>query len=459
MTLQVTSYGAAGTVTGSAHLIEMDGARVLIDLGMFQGTPELEAMNRMALDFDPRRLDAVIITHGHLDHIGRLPLLVQNGYRGPIYTTLASRDVIRLILVDAARIQAEDYRRRRVQPGTHEPVPPPQYTEQDVYETLDLIQPVRQDEPFLIKGVRVCFGNAGHILGSSFVEMVGRSHRFLTSGDLGHWGPHVVPDPEMPNGPVDVLMIESTYGGKFHAPMSEAVDQMVGLIHETTRAGGNLLIPSFALERTQDVLHQLRIAYDKRRLPREVQVFLDSPLGIRFTQLYARYPEQLSQSVKEYIVRGQSPFRWENVHFTISSQESRDIQRESRGAVILAGSGMANAGRILNHLKENLERPESAVAFVGFQAEGTLGRQLVDGEKYVEIDEEGFQVRAKIVEIDGFSAHADHAGIMRWATAAGKPHVLLVHGEEEAPIALQSDLRDNHGIEATISQRGETYSF
>lgn len=459
MTLRVTSYGAAGTVTGSAHLIEMDAARVLIDLGMFQGTPDLEAMNRMALDFDPRELDAMIVTHGHLDHIGRLPLLVQNGYRGPIYTTLASRDVIRLILVDAARIQAEDFRRRRVRPGTHEPVPPPQYTEQDVFETLDLIQPVRQDEPFLIKGVRVCFGNAGHILGSSFVEMVGRSHRFLTSGDLGHWGAHVVPDPDMPGGPVDVLMVESTYGGKFHPPMSEAVDQMVSLIHETTRAGGNLLIPSFALERTQDVLHQLRIAYDKRRLPRDVKVFLDSPLGVRFTQLYARYPEQLSQSVKEYIMRGQSPFRWENVHFTISSQESRDIQREERGAVILAGSGMANAGRILNHLKENLERPESAVAFVGFQAEGTLGRRLVEGEKYVEIDEEGYQVRAKIVEIDGFSAHADHAGIMRWATAAGKPHVLLVHGEEEAPIALQADLRDNHGIEATISQRCETYSF
>ncbi len=458
MSLKVTSYGAAGTVTGSAHLIEMDGARFLVDCGMFQGLPEVESRNRQPLGFDPRTLDAVILTHGHTDHVGRLPLLARNGYRGPIYTTHASRDVARLILVDGARIQAEDFRRQRGRVEGGPPVQPPLYTEQDVYETLDLIQPKRLEDPFVVRGVTLCFGHVGHILGSAFVEFTGRSHRFIASGDIGHWGPHVVPDPNLP-GRADVLMAESTYGGQFHPPMSEAVDKMVELIHQATNAGGNVLIPSFALERTQDVLHQLRIAYDKRRLPRGLKVFLDSPLGIRFTQLYSRYPEQLSDSVKAYLKRGESPFRWDGVHYTISSQESRTIAEHSHGSVILAGSGMASGGRILTHLKENLARAESVVIFVGFQAEGTLGRMLVDGAEQVTIDGEPYNVNARIVEIDGFSAHADQAGILRWIEAAGKPKVLLVHGEEEGPIAIQTALREEQGIEATISEWGVTYEF
>jgi metallo-beta-lactamase family protein len=458
MSLAITSYGAAGIVTGSAHLVEMDGVRILVDFGMFMGPPDVERLNREPLAFDPRSLDAVIITHSHVDHCGRLPLLVQSGYRGPVYTTTASRDVMRLILVDSARVQQEDYRRQRQRVESEEPVLPPLYSEQDVFETLDLIQTVRLDDPILIKTIRVCFRHAGHILGSAFIEMTGRAHRFTASGDIGHWGPHVVPDPALPD-PADVVMVESTYGDTTHPPMSEAVDQMVDLIHRTTREGGNLLIPTFALERTQDVLHQLRIAYDKRRLPRGVKVFLDSPLGIRFTQLYSRFPEQLSESVKDFIKRRESPFRWGDVEYTISSQESREIQRHAQGAVIMAGSGMATAGRILNHLKENLERPESAVAFVGYQGEGTLGRQLVEGEPEVMIDGQTYRVRAKIVEIDGFSAHADQPGIISWVTAAGKPHVLLVHGEDEAPRAVQERLKEEHGITATISQIGEKYEF
>ncbi|MGH2541605.1 MAG: MBL fold metallo-hydrolase RNA specificity domain-containing protein, partial [Ardenticatenaceae bacterium] len=380
------------------------------------------------------------------------------GYSGPIYATTATRDVARLILVDSARIQAEDYRRQRGYVEGGPPVPPPLYTEQDVYETLDLFEGVRYDEPFLIKGVAVCFGNAGHILGSAFIEFTGRTHRFIASGDVGHWGAHVVPNPELPSQ-ADVVMVESTYGGTIHPPMTEAVKGLIDLIHQAHREGGNVLIPSFALERTQDVLHQLRIAHDKRRLPRNTKIFLDSPLGIRFTQLYRRYPEQLSESVRAYIQRGDSPFRWENVHFTISSQDSREIAEHGHGAVILAGSGMASGGRILTHLKENLERPESVVCFVGFQAEGTRGRTLVDGAEQVNIDGEDYQVQAKIVEIDGFSAHADQAGLVRWVTAAGKPATLLVHGEEDAPLTLQSELHDQHGIEATISQWGVPYDF
>ncbi len=459
MSLSVTSYGAAGVVTGSCHLVEMDGVRILIDLGLFQGSPEVDAWNRAPLDFDVNSLDAVLITHGHLDHIGRMPLLVQAGYKGPIYTISSSRDVVRLILMDGARVQAEDYRRQQERSKNPDEVPFPLYTEQDVFETLDLIEAIRVNEPFEIKHVAVRFGHAGHILGSAFIEITGSSQRFLTTGDLGHWGPHVVPDPDLPFGPVDVLMMESTYGNKTHPYMSEAVKNLVDLMHETMRNKGNLLIPSFALERTQDVLHQLRMAHDKRRLPDGVKIYLDSPLGIKFTQLYARHPEQMSDSVKRYIKRGESPFRWDNVQFTIAARESRAIQEIPHGVVVLAGSGMANGGRILNHLKKNISREESAVAFVGFQAEGTIGRQLMEGAKEILIDGERYEVKCKITDIDGFSVHADQPGLLNWANHAGSPKVLLVHGEDEGPIGLKAALEEKFNLDVTISEKGKTYEF
>lgn len=458
MSLRVTSHGAAKTVTGSTHLIEMDGVHLLIDFGTFQG-PDVEHLNREPLGFDPKQLDAVLVTHGHFDHIGRLPILFQRGYRGPIYTTRATKEVMRLILLNSARIQAEDYRRQKVRAGDDRPILPPIYNEQDVYQTLDAVKFVRQKEPFSIKSVKVTFGHAGHIVGSSFIHLKGKTHRFLTSGDLGHWGPHVIPNPEMPFEAADVVMVESTYGDKFHQPLSQAVSEMVQMIHDVHKKGGNLLIPTFALARTQDVLHQLRCAYDRRRLPRNLKVFLDSPLAIHFTKLYRYQPELLSESVKRYIFRSQDPFGWNNVHFTLASRESMRVEKIRKGSVILAGSGMATGGRILNHLKKNLQRPECSVAFVGFQAEGTLGRQLVEGAKTVKIDDEPFEVKATIAKIDGFSVHADQAGIGRWVSSAGRPEILLVHGEEEAQSALQQALSDQYGLSAKIAEQGVTYEF
>ncbi len=263
----------------------------------------------------------------------------------------------------------------------------------------------------------------------------------------------------MPLEPADVVMVESTYGDKFHQPMSQAVTQIVEMINEADKKGGNLLIPTFALARTQDVLYQLRSAYDRRRLPRNLKVFLDSPLAIHFTKLYRHHPELLSDPVKRYIFRSQDPFGWDNVHFTLAGRESMRVQKIRKGSVILAGSGMATGGRILNHLKKNLQRPECSVSFVGFQAEGTLGRQLVEGAKIVKIDDEPFEVKAKIAKIEGFSVHADQAGIGHWVSSAGNPEVLLVHGEEETQIVLQKALSDKYNLSSKILEQGKTYEF
>lgn len=462
MTIRITSYGAAGTVTGSCHLIELGDRRVLVDCGMFQGTFELEGWNREPLGFDPRSLDAVFVTHGHLDHCGQLPRLIQGGYRGPIYATRPTYDVVRLILIDSARIQYEDWANahKNIEGAVpDETVPPPLYSEQDVFETLDLFQSVSYNRPLdLGQGLRPTFRNAGHVLGSAFIELDSPEGRVIASGDIGTWGESVVPPPTLPTPPADVVYVESTYGGHVHEPLPQATARLAELITDTVKRGGNVLIPTFALERAQDILFILRGLVEARRVPR-IQVFLDSPLAINFTRLHRRYPEQLSDPVKRIIMLGRDPFSFPGVQFTRTQAESRQIDKIQQGAVIMAGSGMATAGRILRHLTYNLERPESTVIFVGFQGEETLGRQLVEGASHVMIHGEEYAVRAQIACIDGFSAHADEPMLLRWLAAARPEQVLLVHGEEPAPRLLMESILERHGFDTIISERAKTYEF
>ncbi|HBY99497.1 MAG TPA: MBL fold metallo-hydrolase [Chloroflexi bacterium] len=462
MTIRVTSYGAAGTVTGSCHLIELGDRRVLVDCGMFQGTLEVEIWNREPLGFDPRSLDAVFVTHGHLDHCGQLPRLTQGGYRGRIHATRPTYDVVRLILIDSARIQYEDWANahENIEGAVpDESVPPPLYSEQDVFETLDLFQTTGYNRPLdLGGGLLATFHNAGHILGSAFIEFDSPDGRVIASGDIGSWGESVVPSPTLPTPPADVVTIESTYGGRIHEPLPQAIATLAEIITQTVNRGGNVLIPTFALERAQDILFILRGLVETRQVPR-IQVFLDSPLAINFTRLHRRYPEQLSDPVKRIITVGQDPFSFPDLQFTRTQAESRQIDKIRQGAVIMAGSGMATAGRILRHLTYNLERPESTVLFVGYQGEETLGRQLVEGAAQVIIHGEEYDVRAQIASIDGFSAHADEPMLLRWLAAARPQHVLLVHGEEPAPELLMNSILERHGFDTVISQRAKTYEF
>lgn len=456
--VRITSYGAAGTVTGSCHLIEVQETRILVDCGMFQGQEYITALNREPLGFDPTTLDAVVLTHGHLDHCGRLPLLVQEGYEGPIYATRPTYDVARFILLDSARIQHEDWLRaeeHEVRHGRH--VPPPLYTEQDVFDTLDLFEPARYGEAIRVGSLRLTFGNAGHILGSAFILIEGDGVQLVCSGDVGTWEQHVVPEPELPPE-ADVVLLESTYGGRVHEPLEQAMAKIAAFITEVVEAGGNVLIPTFALERAQDVLFILRKLHREGRIP-EVKTFLDSPLAINFTRLHRRYPEQLGQAVKRVILRGDDPFSWPGLQLTRTQRESRRIDFIESGAVIMAGSGMATGGRIMRHLFNNLWREECGVLFVGFQAEETLGRALIDGAKEVEIYGEPVVVRARITNIDGLSAHADEPQLLKWVAPTRATHVFLVHGESPAPEALQASLKDRLGVESTISERGVTYEL
>lgn len=451
--MRLTSYGAAGTVTGSCHLIEIDGQRLLVDCGMFQGTPDENALNYEPLGFDPRSLDAVLLTHAHLDHCGRLPLLTQAGYEGPIYATRATYDGARLILVDSARIQYEDWANRDGQ--TDEERQPPLYSEQDVYETLDLFQHVRYNEALTLDKVQATYRNAGHVLGSAFIELRGPSGRVIFSGDIGLWQQDVCPEPALPTA-ADVVLVESTYGGKTHTPLPQAVARLRDRIRATQAGGGNVLIPTFALERAQDMLYNLRTLYYQNQLP-PVQAFLDSPMAINFTRLHRHYPEQLGQPIKKIIMEGGDPFAWPDLHLTRTQQESRNIDRIHGSKIIMAGSGMANAGRIVSHLAVNLPRPEAAVVFVGYQGEGTLGRELVDGATEVQIYGETVPVRSHIEAISGFSAHADEPMLLRWLKPTGKPQIFLVHGETPAPEAMQATIQREMGVTATISERGKSY--
>ncbi|MEJ2291617.1 MAG: MBL fold metallo-hydrolase [Deinococcales bacterium] len=456
--MEILSAGAARTVTGSCHHLRLDDANVLLDCGLFQGGAELEARNHAPFPFDPTALDAVLVSHGHLDHVGRLPLLLERGYRGPIFATRATRNIAEVILRDAARLQQEDYRRamrKARRAGREDEVTEPLYDDSDVDATLERFRSVEMDEPIEVApGVRATFRPAGHVLGSATIELQDGSARVAFSGDLGN-RESALQAPAEPARPCDVALIETTYAERNHRTRAATEAEFAEVLKRSLGRGGNVLIPTFALERSQAVLFEIRRLMEGGALPR-VPVYLDSPMATRLTRFYEHGENEFRDEVKAVLAEGRDPFAPPTLEFTVDTEASKAINDVTGGAIILAGSGMMTGGRILHHLKHNLWREEASLVIVGYQASGTLGRALVGGAKRVHIYGEEIKVRAHIHTINGFSAHGDHDDLRSWLDGTGDAEVFLVHGEPEVMDAFAAELRGD-GRAVTVPEPDRTY--
>ncbi len=444
LNVRLSFHGAAQGVTGSCHLVECAGSRILIDCGLYQGGRRIEEENRASFGFDPAAIDVLLLTHAHLDHCGRIPLLTARGFRGEIITTAASRELARLVMLDAAGLQEEEAewlnRKARRHPD-REPGVQPLYTVLDALDSMDRFGRVaRYARPIQIAdGARATFFDAGHILGSASVllelEERGRHRSLLFSGDLGANARPLMRDPAPPPA-ADVVVMESTYGDRTHKALEPSVTELYAAIKDTFSRGGNVIIPTFALERAQELLFCLRQGVEAGALPAAMQVFLDSPMAISATEIFRRHPDCYEPEIEALFRDGRDPFALPGLHFTRETAASIALNRIAGGAVILAGSGMCTGGRVLHHLKHNLWRRDSSIVFVGFAARGTPARRIIDGAASIRLFREDIPVRAKIHTIGGFSAHADRDELLAWWQAAGvPPRTVLVHGD---PAAMQS---------------------
>ncbi|MCZ7661584.1 MAG: MBL fold metallo-hydrolase [Thermoleophilia bacterium] len=443
--MQLQVCGAAREVTGSCYLIEATRCQFLVDCGLHQGGAAEDARNREPFPFDPADIDFVLLTHAHIDHSGLLPRLVSEGFGGPIYATTATVDLAEIMLLDSAHIQemeAEWRQRKSRRAGRR--AGGPLYTQEDAQETARLFQGIRYDEVTEpAPGVRVCFRDAGHILGSAVLEMwlrgEGGEAKLVFSGDVGQPGQPIIRDPESVSS-ADYLVMESTYGDRVHDGGGDAKTQLAEIIEQAHESGGNVIIPAFAVGRTQELIYFLKEICEERGL--DTQTYVDSPLAVQATEVFRRHRESFDEDAMELIANNGPIFNFPQLHYTQSADESRALN-DRRGIVIISASGMAEAGRIKHHLKHNLWRPEAHVVIVGYQAHGTLGRRLLEGEKRVRIFGEEIRVRATIHEITGLSAHADREQLLAWASHLERPRlVLLTHGEPQAAFSLQKLLEE-----------------
>lgn len=455
--MRLSFLGAAGEVTGSCTLVETGDTRFLVDCGMFQGGPEARTKNLHALNFgfDVRAIDFVLLTHAHIDHSGLLPRLAMLGYKGPIYTTPATIDLLAVLLPDSAFIQEKEaewqlrhrHRRGQVERG----IPAPLYSVAQALSALKLLQPVAYRAPIKpVETVTVCFHDAGHILGSSWLEVTvtgeGRPRKLIFSGDLGMSDRPLLNDPEMPVAAADVLVIESTYGDRLHRSMLETEAEIVAAFERTHAAGGNLVIPAFAVGRTQEMLYTMTDLVRRKRLG-PLKVYVDSPMANKATWITLAHQELLDAETCELIAWQEAHPEKMKVEFVADAERSKALNDIRSGAVIISASGMCEAGRIKYHLRENLPRSESSILITGFQAAGSLGRRLVDGARLVHIFGQAVPVRAKIYTVGGLSAHADQKALLNWLggfhQAPGKTFV--VHGESAASSHFLQAIEDNLG--------------
>ncbi len=457
----VQSFGAAEVVTGSCHLLQLDnGLKIMVDCGMFQG--HVEHKNYQHFGFDPKEVDMLLVTHAHLDHVGRIPKLVKEGFKGRIITLHSTLDLAEVVMLDSAHLMDEDYRtrfRKAQRRGEEDKVKPPLYTVDDVEDVynLPLVFVKYEEEITLGKDVTAVFHNAGHILDSAIIEIhyldKGEPKTIVFSGDLGNRNDMVMPVPDTVKS-ADTLYIESTYGDRNHEGIKESEEEFKQIITDTLLSQGNVLIPSFAIERTQEILCILKQMYDNKTLP-PCKIYLDSPMAIRATRLYDSYHEELSKCCNDYLKRDGSIFEFPYVHYTLTPDESKAINDEN-GCIIIAGSGMCTGGRILHHFKNRIWNPKNAVLFVGYQARGTLGRRMLEGVESVKIYHEEIKVNARIHSISGFSAHADQSELLAWIEdfkALNK--IFLIHGEKDVQEVFKKVIEEKTDKKAHIVKEGE----
>lgn len=460
-------WGAAGSVTGSKYLIDTGAARVLIDCGMFQGLKELRERNWQPTPFDPSTLDAVLITHAHIDHTGYLPRIVAQGYRRPVYCSSGTADLLKILLPDAARLQEEDAAYRNRHKLTKHTPALPLYTEQDAEDALNLIRPVPNTGEVIqvAKEITAEFRVAGHILGSSLVLVslggvgeVGNGRRLLFSGDLGHYNQPIITDPVAPSA-CDYLIVESTYGDRLHDP-EDPKDALTRIILDAVKRNAPVLIPAFAVGRTQELIYLIRELEDEKKIP-ILPVAVDSPMAAATTLVYAKHTEEQDEAYATVIKERGQPLRTHSM-ITASSREQSKRLNEAKGArVIISASGMMTGGRVLHHAIRMVSDSEATLVFVGYQAAGTTGRRIQDGEREVKILGQWVPVRCRIEKIGGFSAHADWKEILHWLEGLSAPprRTFLTHGEAGPAAAMANHIRERFGWTVEVPQYGEKFEL
>ncbi len=459
--MKIKFLGAATSVTGSCHLITTQKHKILLDCGMFQGSDEMEALNREPFGIDPSEIDFVILSHAHIDHSGRLPLLVKQGYKGQIYCTDATADLLDIMLKDSGYIQEREaeWKNKKSQ-RVGKPLVEPLYTFNDATVALKQVRPVLYNQLVeLDPDIKIVFNDAGHVLGSSIVELFIKENdnisKVVFSGDLGMKNRPILRDPTIIKK-ADYLIMEATYGSRVHGKNAASIEQLIDIVLKTTRRGGNVIIPSFAVGRTQELIFEFNRFYEEhseyKEALNEIMVYIDSPMGTTATEVFRKNAQVFDDEMKAYILRGDHPLDFKNLKFTRTSEDSKALNLDPSPKIIISSSGMCEAGRIKHHLKHNLWNPKSSIVFVGYQAEGTLGRSLVNGSKVVSIFGEKIHVEAEIYNLEGFSGHADKDGLLEWLSGfQRRPHqIFLIHGEEESKKSFAKTVKDALGYDCTV---------
>lgn len=466
--MKIHFWGAAREVTGSRHLLEVNGKKILLDCGMFQGSrKEAEGKNR-EFGFDPKTIDAVILSHAHIDHSGCLPLLVKQGYKGPIYSTFATRDLCNFMLMDSAFIQEKDaeyMNKRHKKDPSKATASQPIYNEEDAQQTLLQFYGIGYETSFVVADGVVCsFYNAGHILGSALVHLVindketNKTYRLAFTGDLGRKNLPILSDPT-PMPPTEYLITESTYGNRFHESMLDAGAKLKEIVNRVAQRGGKIIIPAFSVERTQEMIYQLNVLWQKKEIP-DLPIYVDSPLSVNVSEVFINHPECFDKEIyDEFLNNRKNPFGFGRLQYTHSVDESKALNNINGPAIIISSSGMCENGRILHHLKNNVENERNLILIVGYMAQNTLGRRILEKQPIIKIFDQEYHLRAEVEVMNAFSGHADRSDLLEYITnIKDLKKVFLVHGEESQSLSLRDFLKESGVPAVEVPARGETYT-